>query len=326
MKLAVHLCLIIVFVLFSSVSCNAFTDITVTGNGATKEAAIHDGLRSAIELVNGVLLLSETKVSNSVLESDNITTASNGYIKNYEVLSSVKANGYVSINLKVNVDSSSIDSFISRKMAMINVDEVDNDINVAKAKMNQIKSKIAFLNRANEQLAKNAYYAEVVGYKILQVKSTKVVVEIASRLMVNKFAWHTYNKIVSNFKNEEDIDVRRKIIKKSKYDGFAPSLAPHIKLASNNILLNKALHIRADGTNLGWCSDYANQSGQFAEDTIYCLERDYDSSSRLGYKLISRVIDGEGFIFNIVLELADPDVLKDITKAKYTVSYNTKGR
>lgn len=197
MKLAIHICLTIVIVLFSSISCKAFTDITVTGNGATKEAAIYDGLRSAIELVNGVLLFSETTVNNSVLESDNITTASNGYIKNYEIISSAKANGYVSVNLKVNVDSSSMDSFISRKMAMINIDDVDNDINIAKAKMNQIKSMIAFLNSANEQLAKNAYYAEIVGYKILDVKSNEVKIKITSRLMVNKFAWDTYNKIIT---------------------------------------------------------------------------------------------------------------------------------
>ena len=61
--------------------------IEVEGTGLSKEEAIRNGLRSAVEHVVGVYLVSRSQVKEFVLEDDTITTETAGFVKSYRILS-----------------------------------------------------------------------------------------------------------------------------------------------------------------------------------------------------------------------------------------------
>ncbi len=73
------------------ISSNLFSfEVTVVGEGPTKQAAINDALRSAIEQALGTYVASSTKVSMGQLDYDRIISESAGYVKSYNVLAAGK--------------------------------------------------------------------------------------------------------------------------------------------------------------------------------------------------------------------------------------------
>ena len=68
--------------------------LTVTSDGATKDEAIKNALRTAIEQAYGAFVSANTTILNDELVKDEIVTVSNGSIKEYKVLSEYeKADG-----------------------------------------------------------------------------------------------------------------------------------------------------------------------------------------------------------------------------------------
>ncbi len=75
---------LLVFVL---VSAQAFARVvTAIGEGQTRQAAINNGIRSAIEEALGSYITSNSNVSQGKLIYDRITSASAGYVRSYKVL------------------------------------------------------------------------------------------------------------------------------------------------------------------------------------------------------------------------------------------------
>ncbi len=74
----------LVFALFSFASYA--TEITVIGEGGTRQAAINNAIRNAVEEALGTYITSSTQVGQGKLIYDRITSASAGYVKSYKVL------------------------------------------------------------------------------------------------------------------------------------------------------------------------------------------------------------------------------------------------
>lgn len=66
--------------------------IVTTGMGVTPEAAVKDALRSAVEMVVGAVVNSETRIANDEIISDEILTLSHGFVRKYEKVAE-SANG-----------------------------------------------------------------------------------------------------------------------------------------------------------------------------------------------------------------------------------------
>ncbi len=64
------------------------TTISVEGMGMSKDAAIENAKRNAVEMGIGTVLSSETLVKNSVVFSDNIYARAKGFVKSYKVVDS----------------------------------------------------------------------------------------------------------------------------------------------------------------------------------------------------------------------------------------------
>ena len=76
------------------------------GSGPTRQAAINNALRAAIEQALGTEIKSSTRVNMGRLDYDRIITASAGYIKSYDVIAEGKdpVEGVYKVKLRVAVD------------------------------------------------------------------------------------------------------------------------------------------------------------------------------------------------------------------------------
>ncbi|MBF0226597.1 MAG: hypothetical protein HQK76_14170 [Desulfobacterales bacterium] len=81
----------------------ASSTVEVTGTGITKEDAIKDGLRIAVEEILGVYLVSKSQVKDAVIQYDIITTESAGFVESYKVLSTTKKEDFFECFLKVDL-------------------------------------------------------------------------------------------------------------------------------------------------------------------------------------------------------------------------------
>ena len=110
--LLARICLIGAFVVLStllpaSVCCSAsprvVRTIIVNGEGSTKDKALKNAWRNAVETTMGGYVASETRVKNYQLISDKILSFSEGYIENFEVLEERRLKGRFWIKMKATV-------------------------------------------------------------------------------------------------------------------------------------------------------------------------------------------------------------------------------
>lgn len=91
--------------------------LVVTSNGATKDEAIKNALRSAIEQTYGVFVSSNTDILNDDIVKDEIATVSTGNIKKYTELSHVNADGTNTVTVEVIVSIGKLISYAKSKGA-----------------------------------------------------------------------------------------------------------------------------------------------------------------------------------------------------------------
>ena len=98
------LLLIVTLCSMTVLSAQDIVTLTVNGQGATKEAASANALRSAIEQAFGVFVSANTEILNDDLVKDEIATVSSGNIQKYSEISCVNMpNGEVSVTLSATV-------------------------------------------------------------------------------------------------------------------------------------------------------------------------------------------------------------------------------
>jgi hypothetical protein len=92
-------------------------ELTTTGTGITKDIAIHNALRSAIEQAFGVFISSKTEILNDELLTEQIIAVSNGNIQQYEIISEIQINNNTeyAVSVKSKVSISKLISFIESK-------------------------------------------------------------------------------------------------------------------------------------------------------------------------------------------------------------------
>ena len=81
----------VVWLVFLSIATMCWAiETTSIGEGRTRQEAINNGIRVAVEQALGTLVKSDTQVTNGKLIWDRIASASAGYVKNYNVLAEGK--------------------------------------------------------------------------------------------------------------------------------------------------------------------------------------------------------------------------------------------
>lgn len=91
-------------------------EVTVSGNGQTKDQALQNALKNAIEQAFGTFISSNTNILNDELVKDEIISVSNGNIQKYEVLAEVQEpDGEWSNTVKAIVSVDKLISFCQNK-------------------------------------------------------------------------------------------------------------------------------------------------------------------------------------------------------------------
>ncbi len=86
-----HLFLVVVWLAFLSLATMSWAiETTSIGEGRTRQEAINNGIRVAVEQALGTMVQSDTQVTNGKLIWDRIASASAGYVKNYNILAEGK--------------------------------------------------------------------------------------------------------------------------------------------------------------------------------------------------------------------------------------------
>lgn len=95
---------ILLLVVAQCLSVSAQT-ILVEGQGPTREAALHAAMRQAVERAVGTLIASQTLVQNNTVLKDEIYAQSQGYIRDYTILSEKQTDGFFTLQANITVDS-----------------------------------------------------------------------------------------------------------------------------------------------------------------------------------------------------------------------------
>lgn len=91
--------------------------LTVDGVGYTKETAVENALRNAVEQKVGLYVSSETMVKNHMLVSDKILSRTTGYVRSYKVVSTSNELGLVRVTVEAEVEDGKLqDDLIAQQL------------------------------------------------------------------------------------------------------------------------------------------------------------------------------------------------------------------
>lgn len=98
-------------------------DVTVDGTGPSRDDAIRDALRLAVEQAVGTLVDSNTVVNNYQVISDEIYTTSQGFVQDYHVIKEQNRDGSYNVSLNVTIDTEPNSALYSKlqKLKLIEV-------------------------------------------------------------------------------------------------------------------------------------------------------------------------------------------------------------
>lgn len=140
MRKIVTIILLVCMVFFqmnAAISAYKEVTLTVSSDGTSKNEAIKNALRSAIEQTYGVFVSSNTSLLNDELLKDEIVTISSGNIKKYkELISDVLPNGRVYVMLQATVSISKLITYAKSKGATVEFDGASLAMNIQMEKLN----------------------------------------------------------------------------------------------------------------------------------------------------------------------------------------------
>ena len=97
--------------------------VTVDGVGVDRDSAMRDAARTAVEQVAGMYINSNTVVSNTSVEMDEILSHAQGYVQNIQVISESMNGGEYRIRASVDVNTDPNSAFMKRMDAVMRLND-----------------------------------------------------------------------------------------------------------------------------------------------------------------------------------------------------------
>lgn len=202
------------------------SSITTVGTGETKDDAIQDALRKAVERAMGVYIYSNTEVENFQVVKDKIIASSKGYVNNYKIVKEDQQEGIIFLTLDVDVNVNNIQTTVRENIKTVTFDDVVKDYALVKQRMDRIRKADEILKAIMNRPASEALNADFIGYKIVSIRRDKVLIQLSVRLSLNPFYWNTYYDIINHLAEDcgnsdvEKVYLGYKILRKAvKKDG-----------------------------------------------------------------------------------------------------------
>lgn len=161
----IHLLKLFLVVLTTTISLAAYAAdkddiaLTVTSDGATKDEAIKNALRTAVEQTFGVFVSANTNILNDELIKDDIATVSSGNIKKFTEVAYSKNDNNHTITLDVIVSKGKLLSYAKSKGSECELDgeAMFADIQLKELYKNNEEKMFENICSEFEQLIKNGY-------------------------------------------------------------------------------------------------------------------------------------------------------------------------
>lgn len=147
--------------------------IEVDGKGQSKEQAMNDAFRNAVQQACGTTIKASTKVENYVTLEDAIVSNSQGYIKSHSIISEKQETNFYSVRIKalvsldpIKLDAQTLSQFVGGIRFLVLYDsrnmspeEVKN-FEYAYERMNEklIENKIRYIEKSRFEALKNEAY------------------------------------------------------------------------------------------------------------------------------------------------------------------------
>lgn len=127
MKKALFLVVAALTLLFLVSGAALAKEVTVTGVGISKDDAVRDALRNAVEQAVGTLVDSETLVQNMAVVNDEIYTKSQGFVRDFNVLSSQASGGQYTVTVRAIIDTEPNSELMTRLQKLKLIEKVLRD-------------------------------------------------------------------------------------------------------------------------------------------------------------------------------------------------------
>lgn len=185
----------IIFAITFAANCWA---VVVTGTGTTKEEAINNGLREAVEQFTSTFVYGVTDVENYQLQKDQLVAASLGYVKRYRIIKSSNIDDLIVLTLDVTLSEDKIESIFRDNINMITYEDVLRDYNNVTQRQDQIRKLIKMLHIMARRPIHEKYGVVYDGYEIKRISATTVDTVLSVRITQNPFYHKAYNEILKN--------------------------------------------------------------------------------------------------------------------------------
>jgi hypothetical protein len=178
--------------------------VVVTGSGSTKEEAINNSLRDAVEMYTGALVYGVTDVENYQLQKDQIVAASLGHVKKYRMIKTSKIDDLVLVTLDVSLAEEKIERIVRDNVHLITYEDVLRDYNNVTQRQDQIRKLMDMMRILAGRPVHEKYGVIYEGYEIKRIGATQVDVILKARVTVNSFYSRAYNEILKNLSEQDD--------------------------------------------------------------------------------------------------------------------------
>lgn len=195
--------ILLLTILFCLITANAWA-VVVTGSGSTKEEAIHNGLRDAVEMYTGALVYGVTDVENYQIRKDQIVAASLGHVKKYRIIKTSKIDDLVLVTLDVGLAEEKIERIVRDNVHLITYEDVLRDYNNVTQRQDQIRKLMDMMRILAGRPVHEKYGVIYEGYEIKRIGATQVDVILKARVTVNSFYSRAYNEILKNLSEREN--------------------------------------------------------------------------------------------------------------------------
>ncbi len=194
---------IVLIIIVLLIAANAWA-VVVTGSGSTKEEAIGNGLREAVEMYTGALVYGVTDVENYQLQKDHIVAASLGHVKKYRIVKTAKIDDLLLVTLDVSLAEEKIERIVRDNVKLITYEDVLRDYNNVTQRQDQIRKLMDMMRILAGRPVHEKYGVIYEGYEIKRIGATQVDVILKARVTLNSFYSRAYNEILKNLSEQDD--------------------------------------------------------------------------------------------------------------------------
>lgn len=175
--------------------------IQVSGRGTTKENALQDAFRNAIEKAFGVYIYSKTEVDKNILKEDKIIAIAKGFVKDYKITfenedTKIKNLYFISVNVTISADK--FNTFVRDNKLTLWRDRIKDAVLIqsTQERLKKYSEILTSIVGDPNYVLKNGYNIDVVGYTVDDTGVDYVKGNFLLQIAINQEFWNSYMDII----------------------------------------------------------------------------------------------------------------------------------